>query len=130
MKALLLDTHVVLWWLATPSKLNRAVYALIGREPAFVSVISIWEMLLKHEDGRLKLPPGDLPQLIEAQGFAVLPLKVEHVQTAARFAARHSDPNDRMLVGTALAEGMTLETRDGQLLDRAAPLLGDLLLEA
>ena len=95
-----------------------------------VSVISVWEMLLKRESGKLKLPAGEVHELIEAQGFRILPLRIEHVQAAARVGGLHADPNDRMLIGTALADRLVLVTRDAQILERAAPLLGDLLMEA
>lgn len=130
MKPLLLDTHVVIWWLASPQRLGRRAYAQIERADVAVSVISVWEMLLKHELGKLQLPSGELPALIEAQGFRVLPLQIGHVQSAARIGSLHADPYDRMIIGTALAEGMTLLTRDAQILERAAPLLGNLLMQA
>jgi PIN domain nuclease of toxin-antitoxin system len=130
MKALLLDTHVVIWWLISPQRLSRRAYALIERADISVSVISIWEMLLKRGHGKLKLPAGDLPTLIEAQGFRILPLSVAHVVAAADLSGLHADPDDRMIVGTAHAEGMILLTRDAQILERAAPLLGGLLIEA
>ncbi|MBA2721918.1 MAG: type II toxin-antitoxin system VapC family toxin [Methylibium sp.] len=130
MKPLLLDTHVVIWWLSTPQRLNRQAYRSIERGDACVSVISLWEMLLKLERGNLKLPAGDLGALLAAQGFRVLPLHVQHVQAAADLGGLHADPNDRMIVGTARAERMVLVTRDARILERAAPILGDLLMEA
>lgn len=130
MKTLLLDTHVVIWWLVAPKRLNRQVYARIERSDVCVSVISIWEMLLKLEHGKLKLPTDQLQPLLLDQGFRVLPLQAEHVRAAAQLLARHPDPHDRLIVGTAHAEGMVLVTRDGSTIERAKPILGDLLLEA
>ena len=130
MKSLLLDTHVVIWWLISPQRLSRRAYALIESADVAVSVISIWEMLLKSGRGKLKLPSGDLPALIEAQGFRILPLSVAHVVAAADLGGLHADPDDRMIVGTARAEGLVLVTRDAQILERAAPVLGGLLMEA
>ena len=130
MKALLLDTHVVIWWLISPQRLSRRAYALIERADVAVSVISIWEMLLKSGRGKLKLPAGDLPALIEAQGFRILPLSIAHVVAAADLGGLHADPNDRMIVGTARAERLILVTRDAQILERAKPLLGERLMEA
>jgi PIN domain nuclease of toxin-antitoxin system len=129
-KALLLDTHVLVWWLVSPKRLSRTTSAHIERADVAISVISIWELLLKHERGKLKLPAGDLRGQIEAQGFRILPLRIEHVQAAAELRGLHADPNDRMLVGTARADRLVLVTRDAQILERAAPMLGDLLMEA
>jgi PIN domain nuclease of toxin-antitoxin system len=128
--ALLLDTHVLLWWLLKPRMLARTAYALIERGDAAVSVVSVWELRLKADSGKLKTPPGPLPALIEQQGFRILPLHVEHVMAAADIGGMHGDPYDRLLVGTAKAERMLFATRDAQILEFAAPVLGELLVEA
>ena len=128
--ALLLDTHVLLWWLLKPRKLSRRVYALIETADVAVSVISLWEARLKAGGGKLTMPPGPLPDLIERQGFRILPLRVEHVMAAADIGGMHGDPSDRLLVGTARAERMVFVTRDAQILESAAAVLGDLLMEA
>ena len=130
MSALLLDTHVLLWWLLKPQKLSRKVYALIETADVAVSVITVWEARLKADNGQLVVPPGPLPALIEQQGFRILPLRVEHVMAAADIGGMHGDPADRLLVGTARAERMVFVTRDAQILESAAPALGDLLMEA
>ena len=128
--SLLLDTHVLMWWLLTPSKLSRPAYRSIQRADVRVSVISLWEISLKREHRKLSLPEGSLHSLVEAQQFQILPLHSAHVQAAADIGGLHADPYDRLLVGTARAEKMVFVTRDAALLERAAPLLGDLLLEA
>jgi PIN domain nuclease of toxin-antitoxin system len=130
MRSLLLDTHVLIWWLTAPKRLGRKTYAQIERADVAVSVIGLWEMLFKSERGKLKLPAGDLPALIEAQGFRILPLRIEHVRSAANLGGMHGDPSDRLIIGTALAERLVLVTGDAQIIERAAPALGDLLLEA
>ena len=130
MSTLLLDTHVLLWWLIRPQKLSRNTYALIERGDVVVSVISLWEVRIKADSGKLKIPPGPLPELIERQGFRILPLSVAHVMAAADIGGAHGDPSDRMLLGTAYAERMALITRDASLMQLAAPLMGALLVEA
>ena len=130
MSTLLLDTHVLLWWLAKPKKLSRKAYGLIERGDVIVSVISVWEVRIKAGSGKLTIPPGPLPGLIEQQSFRILPLRVEHVMAAGDIGGMHGDPYDRLLVGTARAERMVFVTRDAQILESAALVLGDLLLEA
>ena len=129
MNRLLLDTHILLWWLFENRKLSRKAVSLIERGDVVVSVISIWEIRLKADAGKLRLPPGPLPALIALQGFRILPLHVEHVMAAADIGGMHADPSDRMLVGTAHAERIPFATRDAQILESAATVLGRLLVE-
>lgn len=130
MKRYLLDTHIVLWGLTAPRKLGRATRSILDNEAVHVSALSVWELLLKHHHGRLELPPGSLIGAIERAGAKLIPLTPEHAESAAALGLMHGDPVDRMLVGTARAERMILLTRDTEILEFAAPVLGDLLMEA
>jgi PIN domain nuclease of toxin-antitoxin system len=129
-KRYLLDTHVVIWALMRPKKLAARTLQILQEELVYVSALSIWEMLSKCADGRLLLPREPLIPALEAKGALMLPLTAEHAEAGLALGALHGDPIDRMLVGTARVEGMVFITRDATLLDRAAPLLGPLLLEA
>ena len=130
MKRYLLDTHIVLWGLTAPRKLGRATRNILENEAVHVSALSVWELLLKHHHRRLELPPGSLIEAIERAGAKLIPLTPEHAESAAALGLMHGDPVDRMLVGTARAERMILLTRDTAILEFAAPVLGELLLEA
>jgi PIN domain nuclease of toxin-antitoxin system len=130
MKRYLLDTHVVIWALTRPNKLASRTLRILEEEVVCISALSIWEMLSKRDQGRLRLPDGPLIPALEAKGALMLPLTAEHAEAGLALDALHGDPVDRMLVGTARVEGMVLMTRDATLLERAAPLLGPLLLEA
>ncbi len=130
MKRYLLDTHILLWGLMAPRRLGRTTRAILEREAVYVSAISVWELLLKHECGKLQLPRGNLIGAIEQAGAKLLALTPEHAVSAALLSLAHGDPIDRLLVGIARAEGMVLLTRDAQILESAAPVLGALLMEA
>jgi PIN domain nuclease of toxin-antitoxin system len=129
-RRLLLDTHVVYWWLRGDRKLGARTRALIERHECVASVVTLFELLLKSGVGKLSLPDGALAPQIEACGFRVLNLTAEHVEAGAALALLHADPYDRLLLGVARSERMPLLTRDAALLEAAAPLLGDLILEA
>lgn len=129
MKRYLLDTHIVLWGLTAPRKLSRATRSILDHESVHVSALSVWELLLKHHHGKLVLPPGSLISAIESAGAKLIPLTPAHAETAAALGRLQGDPIDRLLIGTARAERMVLLTRDAQILEFAAPVLGELLLE-
>ena len=109
---LLLDTHVVLWWLADDPALAAGVKDQLDHDPdVYVSAATIWEVAIKQVIGKLPEPAG-LPELIRGSGFAELPISSQHAVTAARLPMIHRDPFDRMLVAQARDENLTLVTRD------------------
>jgi len=129
-KRYLLDTHILIWALTQPRRLSTCARQLLEHEDVHVSVLSLWEMLVKQERRRLPLPDGSLIDAVERAGARWLALHPAHAEAGLSLGALHGDPIDRMLVGTARAERMVLVTRDAQILERAAPILGDLLMEA
>lgn len=115
---LLLDTHVLLWWLLTPEKLRpeaRALLATPGAE-VFVSAASVWEAAIKRGLGKLD-SPVDLDRQVLREGFRALPVTLAHANAVAALPSfdDHRDPFDRLLVAQARAEGLVLVTRDAHL---------------
>lgn len=83
MKRLLLDTHVLLWWLADDEKLGLATQTIIadGRNDIFVSAANIWEISIKQSLGKL-VAPEDLDSAVEDERFLKLPISLFHGQIA------------------------------------------------
>jgi PIN domain nuclease of toxin-antitoxin system len=110
--SLLLDTHVVLWWLTDDPTLSDEIKNRLDREPdVYVSAATIWEVAIKQAIGKLIEPTG-LPERIRDSGFDALPISFEHAMAAGRLPLIHRDPFDRMLVAQATCEDLTLVTRD------------------
>lgn len=116
----LLDSHVLLWWWFDPDRLAPQVRSLLidSTTTVFVSAASIWELSLKHHQG--KLPElttvvMDLPQLLQADGFQPLQISISHGLRAGGYSQPHRDPFDRMLAAQAELEGLVLITADAQL---------------
>lgn len=110
--SLLLDTHVILWWLTDDATLAAEVKDRIDQEvDVYVSSATVWEVAIKQAIGKLT-EPADLPERIRDSGFRELLITFEHGIAAGRLPPIHRDPFDRMLVAQAQLEDLTLVTRD------------------
>jgi len=113
---LLLDTHVLLWWLDDPLAMDgRAMKSIAdGNNVVFISAAVIWEIRIKQALGKLTIPP-DFQKVLEREPFDMMPITVEHAHAVGDLPAYHRDPFDRMLVAQATVEKLTLVTRDHHL---------------
>jgi PIN domain nuclease of toxin-antitoxin system len=112
---ILLDTHLLLWALAKPSKLTAKARKQIDTGEIFVSAASIWEISIKSSLGKLDANPAEILSAIEPAGFTLLPISGEHAAKVKELPPVHRDPFDRMLVAQASVEPMILLTNDGAL---------------
>ena len=113
MTALLLDTHVLLWWLADDAKLGSVARSHItdSASVVYVSAVSIWEAAIKRAAGRLATPDG-LADEVDDVGFERLSVGFDHAEQAGGLPRHHGDPFDRLLIAQAQVEGATLVTSD------------------
>jgi PIN domain nuclease of toxin-antitoxin system len=116
---LLLDTHAFLWMLQDPERLGASAAAALvdGDNELLLSIGSCWEMAIKHAAGRLTLPSPYL-EFMETQlaknRIGVLPISLGHLGRLGTLAKRdHRDPFDRLLAAQALADGLSVVSRDG-----------------
>jgi PIN domain nuclease of toxin-antitoxin system len=113
---LLLDTHVLLWWLNGHPSLSKKSQAAIaeGKNLVFVSAVVVWEIRIKEALGKLEIP-RNFKRVLESQPFEMLDITVEHAHAVRDLSDHHRDPFDRMLVAQAKVEGFTLVTHDVRL---------------
>ena len=111
---LLLDTHILLWWLADDPALSKRARMLIGEPDSeiFVSAATAWEIAIKRAIGKLDFPTDRLNDILAEGGFTPLAVTVSHAVLAGDLPRHHGDPFDRMLVAQACLEGLTLITTD------------------
>jgi PIN domain nuclease of toxin-antitoxin system len=110
--SLLLDTHVVLWWLADDLQLPEQIKDRLDQEPDVrVSAATIWEIAIKQALGKIGAR-ADLAERVRDSGFRELPVGFAHAMAAGRLPPLHRDPFDRMLVAQARCEELTLVTKD------------------
>lgn len=114
---LLIDTHILLWWLADDPALPAAARAAIGdpSSEVFVSAATAWEIAIKHALGRLEFPIAQMAVILDEAGFTPLGIEVQHGVIAGALPPHHSDPFDRMLVAQAQHEGLTIVTADAMI---------------
>ncbi|MBW2427319.1 MAG: type II toxin-antitoxin system VapC family toxin [Deltaproteobacteria bacterium] len=110
---LLLDTHVLLWWLdASPTLSEKATSSIAdGNNLIFVSAAVIWEIRIKQALRKLTIP-DNFRKVLDQQPFEMLAITAEHAHAVGNLPAYHRDPFDRMLIAQAKIERMTIVTRD------------------
>ena len=114
---ILLDTHVFLWFISSDTRLADESIALI-RNPenhVHLSVVSLWESLIKFRLGKLPIPQRPeiyLPEQRERHCIMSLNVDEQSVKILATLPELHRDPFDRMLICQAIAHDMTLMTVD------------------
>jgi PIN domain nuclease of toxin-antitoxin system len=112
---LLLDTHVLLWWLSDDRKLGEEHTRAIIANPdndVIVSSASAWEISIRAGLGRLEMELDDLEDTILKNGFRPLMIGLRHAITAGRLPHIHRDPVDRMLVAQASVEELRIVSHD------------------
>lgn len=120
---LLIDTHILLWWLDNDPALPEWAASAIAdpQHAAIVSAASVWEISIKQANGRLDAPVDLLAAI--ADDFATLPMTAGHAMAAGRLPPHHADPFDRMLIAQARVEGLTLVSVDRRFADYDVALL-------
>jgi PIN domain nuclease of toxin-antitoxin system len=112
----LLDTHALIWWDADPKSLSATARSIIDdlANEVLVSVVSVWEMAIKSQSGRLTLrvPLVEVVRQSTASLMTLLPVQLAHVLAVETLPPIHRDPFDRLLIAQAMVEGATLLTTD------------------
>lgn len=113
----LLDTCAFLYYLESNPKLSkRAAEIIEGEDDVYLSQTSLWEIAIKKTIRKLELEEStyDLVAICEEGGIEILPIKNSYFETIQRLPMIHNDPFDRMIIATALGEGLAILSDDGQ----------------
>jgi PIN domain nuclease of toxin-antitoxin system len=113
----ILDTHAFLWAIGEPRRLSKRAAALIldPKNALVFSAVSIWEIVLKVQSGKLVLPAtreffdAHLTQLGVRSVLAISPM---HTYGVLDLPSAHKDPFDRLLAAQCLSEKMRLISAD------------------
>lgn len=116
---IVLDTHTLVWWCATPGKLSAGARRAIARAPALgIAAITCWEIARLVARRRLKLdrPPRTwLEDALARPRVELLPLTPAVAVIAAALPQELADPADRLIVATAIDRGVPLVSIDGSI---------------
>ena len=114
---ILTDTHALVWALTGSESLGAAARTALASSPFTASVANLWELVLKsRKPGALLTDP--LPwwdKYVIGPRIPTLPIRLGHIRKLASLPDVHKDPFDRILAAQALAEGLTLASKDGLL---------------
>jgi len=116
----LLDTYAWLWWLDGSGELTARERTALDRFPdgarPYLAAISLWEMALLVERGRVTLRQGFESWIDVAAAPSTVTLMDVNPAVAKELLhfppSFHRDPADRLIVATARAHGLPLLTRD------------------
>ena len=117
---LLVDTHVMLWWMHGDDRLSERAQSLLrnGDNELLWSLASSWEIAVKLSIGKLEFERPlhrFFADLATEQGVAMLPIEHRHCTLLSKLPLHHRDPFDRMLVVQAQEAGVPLLSADPKL---------------
>lgn len=122
---ILLDTHIFLWYISDDRRLSKELHYKIRdtNNEVYLSVVSIWESIVKHQIGKLPFPESPEKYLSKQRTFhkiSSLELDEPSVCKLIQLPEIHRDPFDRMLVCQALQHNLKIATVDEKV--RAYPI--------
>ena len=125
---ILLDTHIFLWFISKNRKLSVEVRDTIRDRDnqVYLSVVSIWESIIKYQLGKLPLPESPeiyLPKQRDRHLIESLGLDENSISQLIKLPAIHRDPFDRILICQALQHGLIIATVDKNIRDYSISVL-------
>ncbi|MGH7799871.1 MAG: type II toxin-antitoxin system VapC family toxin [Thermodesulfobacteriota bacterium] len=116
MKALL-DTHTFLWWITDDIRLSSSAREIItnGDNELFLSAATGWEIAIKAQLGRIKLPKEPhsfIADQLRLNSIQSLPIQMGHALHVYSLPNHHRDPFDRLIIAQGQLENLPILTMD------------------
>jgi PIN domain nuclease of toxin-antitoxin system len=124
MKTILIDSHILLWWLKEPERLSSSHYTFI-ENPAnkiLISIASMWELYIKASLQKLALPENFYSEIDKNQ-FSILEINQDHLSGILALPQYHRDPFDRLIISQAITEKIPVITHNQAFSDYPVELL-------
>ncbi len=111
---LLLDIHVLLWWIGDDPRIGPYSQSLLRDRSnhLLVSVVSFWELAIEAQVGKLAANVREILGGLEQDGFNRLGVTVDHLVALTSLPRHHKDPFDHLLIAQATAENAMLMSED------------------
>jgi PIN domain nuclease of toxin-antitoxin system len=115
----LVDTSTLIWVLADSKRLSAKARKALHAGPLVLSVVSLWEIVLKAQKGSLDIadPVHWWSRATDLSGGVILSIRPAHISVLAGLPPIHKDPFDRLLVAQAVSEGLVIITSDEKVCD-------------
>jgi PIN domain nuclease of toxin-antitoxin system len=113
----LLDTHTLSWFLDNDLRLPPSTKQQIeAAESVFVSIVSLWEIAIKINIGKLILKTDfqTIEQNLVTQDISILPIEMMAIQTYLTLTLHHRDPFDRIIIAQSIDRALTIISSDRQ----------------
>jgi len=113
----LADTNVVIWTISRSDRLSARAKSTLAdaTKPIIVSVASVWEIVLKHQAGKLVFDMTldlAIDHILYGSPWTIAPITSEHLPVLASLPMLHKDPFDRILIAQARYQNLTIITPD------------------
>lgn len=114
---LLLDTHIFLWFIINNNRLSQKYCDSISNpdNEIYLSVVSVWEAMIKYQLGKLTLPESPdiyLPKQRKKHLISRLSIDETTIAQLAKLPPLHHDPFDRLLICQSLEHDLMMMTED------------------
>jgi PIN domain nuclease of toxin-antitoxin system len=111
-----LDTNALIFYLYNPERLSKVAMGVVYSEKnqIYVSIASLWEIAIKSSIGKLEIRNSleEIARICLKNKIELLAINPQHLDQIANLPRIHGDPFDRLIISQALAENLTIVTRD------------------
>lgn len=112
----MIDTCAFIWYMTQDKKLPENIREIIFRSSnVYVSIATLWEIAVKQTIGKLSAVTEsvyEIAELCRNGGIVIMPIKLAYLERVKQLPLIHRDPFDRIIIATAIEEGLTLLTND------------------
>lgn len=113
MRRILIDTHILIWWLSESEKIKSEHLDLITNpeNTIYISTASFFEISLKMKKGKLQFD-YDFEKVLLENSFENLAISLNHLQEISKYSFPNQDPFDMLIMVQALTENLELISYD------------------